>query len=104
MKTIAETLAEREQQHGNFDCHCHIEAQLRQLVFDIGTESLDNTQAIGLGMILHKIARILNKGNLHADTWHDIAGYATLVEKHVVEINTHDARIKAEQHEIANER
>lgn len=31
-------------------------------------------------MIQHKIARILNGGKSHVDNWHDIAGYATLVE------------------------
>ena len=32
-------------------------------------------------MIQHKIARILNGDLRYADSWHDIAGYATLVDK-----------------------
>lgn len=32
-------------------------------------------------MIQHKIGRILNGDPAYADSWHDIAGYATLVEK-----------------------
>lgn len=31
-------------------------------------------------MILHKIARIMNGDPDHIDHWHDIAGYATLIE------------------------
>ena len=31
-------------------------------------------------MILHKIGRILNGDPNYADSWHDIAGYAKLVE------------------------
>jgi len=32
-------------------------------------------------MIAHKIARIINGDPNHLDSWHDIAGYATLVEQ-----------------------
>ena len=31
-------------------------------------------------MILHKLARILNGDPNYVDSWHDIAGYAILVE------------------------
>lgn len=34
-----------------------------------------------LHMIANKAARILNGNPNHADSWHDIAGYATLAEK-----------------------
>lgn len=33
-----------------------------------------------LEMIAHKIARILNGDPNYADNWHDIAGYATLID------------------------
>ena len=32
-------------------------------------------------MILHKIGRIINGDADYADSWHDIAGYASLVDK-----------------------
>jgi hypothetical protein len=35
-------------------------------------------------MIQHKIARILNGDPTYTDNWHDIAGYATLVEQHLL--------------------
>ncbi len=39
--------------------------------------SCDQTEA--LEMICHKIARIINGDSDYADSWVDIAGYATLV-------------------------
>lgn len=40
---------------------------------------LDPDQREALEMIAHKIARILNGDPNYADSWHDVAGYATLV-------------------------
>lgn len=34
-----------------------------------------------LDMIANKLARVLNGNHTHTDSWHDIAGYATLAEK-----------------------
>lgn len=42
--------------------------------------SLDPDQKEALEMIVHKIGRILNGDPDYADSWHDIAGYAKLVE------------------------
>lgn len=41
--------------------------------------SLDDDQHEAIEMILHKLARILNGDPSYADSWIDIAGYATLV-------------------------
>ena len=43
------------------------------------TASWDAYQVEGMEMILHKIARICNGDPNYADSWRDIAGYATLV-------------------------
>ena len=83
---IEATLKERSIQHGPFDNHAHIETRLRRILEDeIQKSNMSQTQYIGLGMIMHKIARILNGGNQHSDTWHDIAGYAILVEKSILD-------------------
>ena len=81
---IQETLAEREVQHGPFTEHATIEHNLRRLLEHYGA-NLTTVQECGLGMIMHKIARILNRGNNHSDTWHDIAGYAILVEQSILD-------------------
>lgn len=80
--SVEDTLAEREKQHGDFNQHCNIESELRKLLEHYGTD-LDVVQYVGLGMIMHKMARVLNHGHNHIDSWHDIAGYATLVERHM---------------------
>lgn len=81
---IQATLAEREVQHGSFSDHAYIEQDLREIL-EANSTHLPAVHKIGLGMILHKIARILNRGNNHSDTWHDIAGYATLVERSILD-------------------
>jgi len=50
-----------------------------------GWERLDPIHKESLEMNAHKIARILNGDPNYADSWHDIAGYATLVEQRVGE-------------------
>lgn len=42
---------------------------------------LEPYQVEALEMILHKVTRIINGDPTYLDNWHDIAGYATLVEK-----------------------
>lgn len=81
---IQETLAERELQHGPFAEHARIEKALFNIVANNNLR-LTDVQHCGLSMIMHKIARILNCGNNHPDTWHDIAGYALLVEQNILD-------------------
>ena len=80
MVSVSDTLAEREKIHGAFKTHAEVENKLAMMVHQYG-DNLTAVQHIGLRMIMHKIARILNKGHDHKDSWHDIAGYATLVER-----------------------
>ena len=46
-----------------------------------GWGRLNTAQEEALEMIAHKIARIINGDPDYKDNWHDIAGYATLVER-----------------------
>ena len=46
-----------------------------------GWHDLQPYQRESLEMIQHKVARILNGDPTYADSWHDIAGYAMLVEQ-----------------------
>lgn len=45
--------------------------------------SLDDDKKEALEMIASKIARIINNGADHEDSWRDIAGYATLVADNI---------------------
>ena len=42
---------------------------------------LNDSQHLALLMICNKIARIVNGDPNYINNWHDIAGYATLIEK-----------------------
>ena len=84
MTDIAETLAERGTRYGSFEGHAHITQQLKLTMrahkSGTGWVSLTHSQTEALEMIAHKIGRILNGDPNYADSWHDIAGYAKLVE------------------------
>ena len=81
MNDIADTLNERGKRYGDFDGHAFITQSLKDAMRATrGWEGLSLAQRESLEMIQHKIGRILNGDPNYADSWHDIAGYAKLVE------------------------
>ncbi len=84
--SVNETLKERGCRYGAFDSHAAITQYLKEVmqgaIDDAPTnwKSLTASQRESLEMIAHKIGRILNGDPNYSDSWHDIAGYATLVE------------------------
>jgi len=81
MSKIAQTLAQRQKTHGNFSGHAEISQKLKTVMYETECwQDLPAEHREALDMIAHKIARILNGNPNHADHWHDISGYATLVE------------------------
>lgn len=104
---INETLKERGNRYGAFDGHAAITQALKYIAFgsikvvdlasgsdlvvvqpiscrSLSTPNLTSSQQEALDMIFHKIGRILNGDPNYADSWHDIAGYATLVEQELL--------------------
>lgn len=80
--SVTATLAERGQRYGKFTGHAAITQQLKyEMRSTAGWKKLSNSQAEALEMIAHKIGRILNGDPHYADSWHDIAGYAALIDK-----------------------
>lgn len=83
--TINETIEERTKLYGDFKDHAQITQDLKMVMRNFkngaGWDNLSPTMAEALDMIVHKIGRILNGDPTYADSWHDIAGYATLVEQ-----------------------
>lgn len=83
---INETLTERESRYGNFMHHAEITQTLKDVMYATRKWTLlQADQRECLEMIAHKIGRILNGDPNYADSWHDIAGYATLVDKRLVQ-------------------
>lgn len=80
---ITAILEERGKRYGKFSDHARISQLLKEQFFahmDVHKMySLEPDQKEALTMIFHKLARIANGDPHYADSWVDIAGYATLV-------------------------
>lgn len=84
MTDIQKTLKERGAVHGDFSDNAVIAQQLKTIVRSNNRDHLSPIMLEALEMITHKIARILSGNAAHKDHWHDIAGYATLVEERLL--------------------
>jgi hypothetical protein len=83
--SVDATLAERGNRYGKFSGHAEITQRLKEAMMMHDNcipwkTKLSRSQRESLEMIAHKIGRILNGDPNYADSWHDIAGYAKLVE------------------------
>lgn len=85
--SIEDTLKERGKVYGEFKGHARI-AQRIKMAMQIPPSnwpSLSDDKKEALEMIAHKIARILNGDPNDKDSWHDIVGYAKLVDDNLKE-------------------
>jgi hypothetical protein len=84
MSNIEKTLEERGGLYGSFDTHAEYAEAFNQ-VYEASPNwcemRADSKEA--LRIIANKIGRILNGDPEYDDNWHDIAGYATLVEQRI---------------------
>lgn len=77
---VSETLNQRGARYGEFKDHADLSQRLKgQMHRSKNWSKLDADMTEALEMIQHKIARILNGDHRYHDSWHDIAGYASLV-------------------------
>jgi hypothetical protein len=82
MSDVSKTLAERQPSHGAFVDQAEISQALSEVMHRTANyRNLTAYQRESLEMIQLKIARILEGDRNHPDHWHDIAGYARLVER-----------------------
>lgn len=82
--TLNNTLNERASTYGSFRDISSISQDMKSIMVNSknwNTLSADKKES--LEMIVHKIARILNGDPEYADSWHDIAGYATLIHNNL---------------------
>lgn len=79
--SIETTLEERGNRYGDFTEHAEIAQNLQDCMRETeGWPELSKVQRQALTVIADKIARILSGDPSYADNWHDIQGYAKLVE------------------------
>ena len=82
IKSVDTTVEQRGKNYGRFDNGAEIMQQLKNVMRSTQNWSkLTSSQCEALEMIQHKIGRILNGDPNYTDNWHDIQGYAYLVEE-----------------------
>lgn len=82
-QSVESTLKERGSRYGTFSGHSDVTQALKHVItlnLRRRNKDLPAYQQEALDMICHKIGRIVNGDNNYADSWHDIAGYAQLVD------------------------
>lgn len=87
--SVEKTLEERSARYGTFYNHATISQSLQDVMRSQGNwDFLDVDERQALTTIADKIARILNApaGTIYSDSFHDIAGYALLVDKRLKEL------------------
>ena len=77
MSELNKTLAERQKTHGDFR---QVAKVAETLMNNIEFQRLSASQSFAVRMIIGKLARIVCGNPNEPDHWHDIAGYAKLVE------------------------
>ena len=88
--SINETLKQRGSRYGKFKDVAATTYALQEILREASNhEHMTDDQVIALDMICNKMARIVNGDPDYIDNWHDICGYATLVEQEL-NVTSHD--------------
>lgn len=82
MSDVDKTLRDRDPRYGNFFVQAQVSQDIKHVMSDARNWRLMlDFQREALELIAIKISRILNGDPDYQDSWHDIAGYAKLVEE-----------------------
>ena len=80
--SINKTLEQRGSRYGKFKDVAATTYALQEILREASNHGhMTDAQVIALDMICNKMARIVNGDPSYSDNWHDISGYATLVEQ-----------------------
>ena len=78
-----QTLNERQSQYGDFKDVAEMTQGLLFVMEQYGYKDMPDMHKEALHMICSKMARIVNGDHNHLDSWHDIGGYAKLIENNI---------------------
>lgn len=82
--SVEEVLKERGARYGEFADHAKIAQDIQDAMrHNLGWFELPDVHKQALTVIADKIARALSGDHNYLDNWVDIAGYATLVQRHI---------------------
>ena len=99
-KTLSDTLQQRGSTYGDFAEIAELSKKFRGVCadyLDSKGKSLPYVHQEALIMVFHKIARALAGDSDYTDNWHDVAGYATLVENHIRRTHAKAQQLRAEK-------
>jgi hypothetical protein len=100
---ISTTLKERGERYGVFADHARIAQRIQNAMREqLGWSRLADDQKQALTVIADKIARMLNGDPNYIDNWHDIIGYAKLVESRLEgeQAKSTEALLKSHTHSV----
>ena len=80
IEKVRQTLNQRQEQYGSFEDVATATQDLLKILEKTGLKSLPSMHKEALHMICSKMVRIVNGDHNFIESWHDIAGYATLME------------------------
>ena len=84
MSNVEETLKQRGSKYGSFVTHAEYAERFNNIYEDSPNwKTMEPDCKEALRIIANKIGRILNGDPEYNDNWHDIAGYAVLVEQRI---------------------
>ena len=81
--SIEQTLAQRQSQYGCFEDVAFVTQGMIELMRKCNYDKMPAPHQMALSMICSKVARIVNGDFNHKDSWHDIGGYAKLIEDEI---------------------
>lgn len=92
--SVTNTLEERGSRYGRFADHAAIAQGIQDVMRAAPRwDDLDQDMKQALSVIADKIARILNGDPFYLDNWHDIQGYAKLIEDRLNMIPEHEEEL-----------
>lgn len=80
-QSIDATLAERQSTYGSFEDVAFVTENIINVLKKCNYDYMPHTHKMAMYMIASKMARLVSGDCNHLDSWHDIQGYAKLVEK-----------------------
>lgn len=98
MSNVEETIKDRHEKYGSFREFSEKLYKLKDTAYRCGDKGVTTYNHLGvvhlegLNMIFIKIARILTGDPDLIDNWHDIAGYARLVEIELIKLAAEDVK------------
>lgn len=99
-KELASTLQERGSTYGDFAEIAELSRKFRGVCSDYlegKGKTLPTVHMEALMMVFHKISRALAGDPNYVDNWHDVAGYATLVENHIRRTHGEAQQLRAQE-------